>query len=866
MKMLVLDGNSIINRAFYGIRPLSTKEGIQTNALVGFFNILNKAKDEVQPDMVVVAFDLPAPTFRHKEYADYKAGRKKMPAELASQFPLLKELLQYMGIPVLEVEGFEADDILGTEAKACEKRGDECVLLTGDRDSFQLIGPSTTVRLASTKAGHPVTVIYDEAAIKEKYGVSPLQMIEVKALMGDSSDNIPGVAGVGEKTALSLIQSYGSVEEVYTHLESGKIRPGVCKKLHAGKESAYLSHKLGTICTNVPIETDPAILIKGEKNPQALTRLMAKLELFKLMEKMEITTEDKQAESTTPKTTLPCILESSGVSLLAKLKKEFSVVFICLIEKNEITGIAIAFSDAVSCLLKEQTENFSDFLSAFFSLDKPLITHDAKAVYAACLSKGKLPQNILEDTMLAGYLLNPLASSYEPIRLCQEYALTPAYAHEAPSKMEETVSTALAVHALVTPLKEKLRENGQEKLYTEIELPLARVLAQMEHVGFMVNRESIASYGESLQEKLVEMEKEITETVGYTFNLNSPKQLGEALFGKLGLPHGKRTKTGWSTNADVLEKLRHIHPVVDTLLRYRKLNKLKSTYTDGLTKVIASDGRIHTSFNQVETRTGRISSTEPNLQNIPVRSAEGREIRRFFIAKPGYTLVDADYSQIELRILAHVANDTAMIDAFNSHEDIHTITASQVFGMPLELVTPLMRSRAKAVNFGIVYGIGAFSLSQDIGVSVKEADSYIRGYLDKFSGVQHYMENVIQEAHDKGYVETLFGRRRTLPELLSSNHNMRAFGERVARNMPIQGTAADIIKIAMIRVRDRLLKEKSNASLILQVHDELIVEAPEAEANLASQILKEEMEGATTLQVHLDVDVHKGKTWFDAKA
>ncbi|MFT9076161.1 DNA polymerase I [Ethanoligenens sp.] len=869
MKLLVLDGNSIINRAFYGIRLLSTKDGQYTNAIVGFLNILNKAQEETQPDVVAVAFDLPAPTFRHLAYDGYKAGRKKMPEELAAQLPVLKQLLRHMGLPILEAEGFEADDILGTEAHACGERGDTCVLLTGDRDSFQLVAPTATVRLAATKAGQPVTTIYDEAAIREQYGVTPTQMIDVKALMGDASDNIPGVAGVGEKTALSLMQTYGSLDAIYAHLEDAGIRPALRAKLQAGKDSAYMSQKLAKIRIDAPVETDPTALANTKEDGHALALLMAKLELFKLMEKMGVTADmPAQAGAPDAQKTICCAIAPDGMTLLARLHTESPVNFACRFAENEyITGIAFALADGIACALEGQTAGFDAFLSAFFAdgaLGKR--THDSKPVYAAGMRQGfTIADEEVGDTMLAAYLLNPLASSYLPARLCEEYTVFPPTVENAPEELAACVTTALTVQALAPVLLQKLADNGQERLYHEVELPLARVLAQMEHIGFMVDEAGIAAYGETLGKKLTAMEQEIVEAVGYPFNLNSPKQLGEALFVKLGLPHGKKTKTGWSTNADVLDKLKGAHPVIDTLLGFRKLSKLKSTYTDGLLKVIAPDGRIHSSFNQVETRTGRISSTEPNLQNIPVRSEEGRELRRFFVARPGWVLVDADYSQIELRILAHIANDTAMISAFNSHEDIHTITASQVFGMPPEYVTPIMRSRAKAVNFGIVYGIGAFSLSQDIGVSVKEADSYIKGYLQKFSGVRDYMEKVIREAHEKGYVETLFGRRRMLPELLSSNHNMRAFGERVARNTPIQGTAADIIKIAMVRVRDRLENEKLQSVLILQVHDELIVEAPEAEAAQAGRILEEEMEGAMQLRVKLEADVHTGRTWYDAK-
>lgn len=859
MKLLVLDGNSIINRAFYGIRLLTTKDGRYTNAVVGFFNILNKTVDEVSPDAVAAAFDLSAPTFRHKAYAGYKAGRHKMPDELAQQLPVVKELLVKMGLPVLEAEGFEADDILGTEAAACAARGDECVLLTGDRDSLQLVSPAAVVRLASTKAGQPVTTVYDEAAIRAAYGVSPAQLIEVKALMGDASDNIPGVAGVGEKTALMLVQKFGSLAGVYEHLDDTGIRPALRAKLAAGKESAGMSRMLAEIRCDAPVPTAPGELARQPGDPQGLALQMARLELFKLMERMGVSARSAPAPEQAEQG--PAVAVRALENAAAPLPADFA----CRADETGMAALAFADETGVS-LAARGGAGFADVCAACFG-GTACRTHDAKAVYRGLLAQGlALPESDVGDTMLAAYLLNPLASSYALENLCKAYgAAVPALPAGLSEEDAALAARALAVRALSPALLEKLRENGQEALYRDIELPLARVLARMEHAGFLVDADGIRAYGETLGGRLADIERRIYADVGYEFNLNSPKQLGEALFDKLGLPHGKRTKTGWSTGAEVLENLRGAHPAIEELLDYRRLSKLKSTYTDGLLKVVGADGRIHSSFNQVETRTGRISSTEPNLQNIPVRKEEGRELRRFFVARPGCVLVDADYSQIELRILAHIAEDTAMEAAFNNHEDIHTITASQVFGMPPGFVTPLMRSRAKAVNFGIVYGIGAFSLSRDIGVSVKEADSYIKGYLEKFSGVRGYMERVIKEAHEKGYVETLFGRRRPLPELLSSNHNMRAFGERVARNTPIQGTAADIIKIAMVRVQRRLARELPEAALILQVHDELIVEAPAAQAEAAGRVLREEMEHAADLRVKLEADVHTGRTWFDAK-
>ncbi len=868
MKLLVLDGNSILNRAFYGIRALTTRDGLYTNGIYGFLNILHKLTEELGPDVTAVAFDLPAPTFRHKAYAGYKAGRKPMPEELKMQMPLLKELIDHMGIARLEAEGFEADDILGTEAGAWDARGDECFIATGDRDSLQLVGGGVKVMLAGTKAGRPETTVYDETKIREVYGVTPRQLIDVKALMGDASDNIPGVAGVGEKTALSLIARFGSLDAVYEQLDSPDIKAGVRKKLETGKDSAYMSRDLAVIHKDAPVSTDPKILGAAKRDDAALYRLLNRLEFSSVITRMGLTPgEAAPGQEAAASAALPAAAETDGAALLCRLRAQQRADFATLVGPDgQIAAMAFAFDDSVRVALPEKTAGFADFVREMLtdgSIAKN--THDSKSLWRTA---GADIRGELFDTMLAGYLIDPLASSYEPTRLCDTLH-TPLPTLDAGfGLMEDAVAcakNALAVRMIRQPLGERLVHNGQRKLFDEVEMPLSRVLAEMETAGFRVDANGIAAFGQKLEAKLGEICTEIYGMVGYEFNLNSTKQLGEALFVKLGLPPKRRTKTGFSTDADVLDALRGYHPVIGRLLEYRQLSKLKSTYTDGLLKVVAADGRIHSSFNQVETRTGRISSTEPNLQNIPVRSELGRELRRFFIPADGCLLVDADYSQIELRILAHIADDKAMIEAFNSGVDIHTLTASQVFHMPVEMVTPLMRSRAKAVNFGIVYGISAFSLSQDIGVTVREADSYIKGYLDTFSGVRAYMEDEIRRAHEQGYVETLLGRRRDLPELKSANRNVRAFGERVARNTPIQGTAADVIKIAMVRVRDRLKRENLRARLILQVHDELIAEAPEDEVVPVSLILREEMEGAMKMKVKLAADVHCGKTWFDAK-
>jgi DNA polymerase-1 len=855
MKLLVLDGNSILNRAFYGVRLLSTKEGLYTNGIYGFLTILHKLKTELSPDAVAAAFDLRAPTFRHQEYAGYKANRKGMPPELAQQLPALKELLTLLGYRLITCEGFEADDILGTLAHRCEKTGDECVLATGDRDSLQLVGPHVTVRLASTKLGQPQVTLYDEAKIKEDYGVTPPEMIEIKAIQGDASDCIPGVAGIGPKGAGQLVQAYHTIDYIYDHLPELDIKEGMRKKLAEGKDSAYLSRRLGTIRTDAPIDVDLKHYVPAACDRAGAAALMAKLEFFKLIEKMGLDAPVSDAVPAAERPSAVAAEKTDPEKLLAAAEKDGRADFLAEFPEG---GVRLLWNRGGVLHTVEDPK----ILRALFeegSVRKN--THNVKPLFSALLKDGVEMAGPVFDAMLAGYLLNPSASGYEPARLAKEYGVP-----EPAGELNEAQTAAAVLPALADRLTEKIAENSQTELLETIEIPLAKVLADMENTGFAVDAAGIRSFGEKLEEKIEELQRQVYDSVGYEFNLNSPKQLGDALFVKLGLPHGKKTKTGWSTGAETLEKLRYDHPAVEMVLDYRALTKLKSTYCDGLLKVVAPDGRIHSSFNQTETRTGRISSTEPNLQNIPVRTELGREMRRFFVARPGWALVDADYSQIELRVLAHVANDQNMIEAFRSNSDIHRSTAAQVFHMPEELVTPLMRSRAKAVNFGIVYGIGAFSLSKNIHVSVAEAKRYIEDYLANFSGVDSYMKRVVEEAKENGYVQTLFGRRRYLPELRSSNHNLRAFGERVARNMPIQGTAADIIKIAMIRVWDRLKREGMKSKLILQVHDELIVEAPKEEAQRAAAILTEEMQSAVSLSVPMIAEAKTGTTWFEAKA
>ena len=860
MKILAIDGNSILNRAFYGIRQLSTKDGRFTNGIYGFLTILMKLCDEVKPDGVAIAFDLKAPTFRHKMYDGYKANRHGMPPELAQQLPVLKELLIALGYRILSLEGYEADDILGTVAEMC-KEGNECYIATGDRDSFQLIRDNVTVLLPHTKMGTTTTETYTPQRIMEEYGVTPLQMIDIKALQGDSSDCIPGVAGVGQKTAGDLIQKFGTIKNIYDNIDTLEIKENLRNKLVNDKEKAFLSYTLGTIINNVPLGCELTDFVVQNVDEQKARAMLADLEMFKIIEKLNFTAPtsfEKKEEKTKE---LEFVSDFDTNDLLNKIKTEKCAYFtadykdldnpqFCFLCGNTVYHLEpmhFGYFEFVKTILED--ENIRKY------------TDNSKLLYRFAFMNNIEIEGMALDTSLAGYILNPSANGYNPLRLCEEYkAPVPKVKTDLPIAIDCAVMKSVSTRLLT-----EIEANEQEYLLYNIEMPLAEVLASMEHLGFMVDRKGIAEFTEKISGELKQIQNEIYELAGEEFNINSPKQLGVILFEKMGLPVKKKTKSGYSTNADVLESLQNENPIIDKILWFRTLSKLYSTYCEGLLKVIGEDGRIHSSFIQTETRTGRISSTEPNLQNIPVRKEIGREMRKFFVAKAGCLLADADYSQIELRVLSHIADDEEMLKAFNDEVDIHTVTASQVFNMPVEMVTPLMRSRAKAVNFGIVYGIGAFSLAKDIGVTRKEADDYIKGYLRHYAGVDKYMETVAKDAKEKGYVSTLWGRRRYLPELGSSNGMLRAFGERVARNMPIQGTAADIIKIAMVRVYNRLKDEKMEAKLILQVHDELIVEAPESEIEKAAKILCEEMENACRMKVRLRADVNTGKTWYDAK-
>ncbi len=848
MKLLVLDGNSIINRAFYGIKLLTTNDGRFTNGIFGFLNILFSLKEHYNPEAVAIAFDVHAPTFRHEMYKEYKGNRKGMPEELAQQMPVLKELLTAMGYKLIECAGWEADDIIGTLAKNC-KDGDFCYIATGDRDSLQLVDEKVNVLLAAPKAGKTETIVYNINKIIEDKGVEPLKLIEVKALMGDTSDNIPGVQGIGEKTATDLIKRYGSIDYIYENFETLDFTNSVRNKLSSGKDSAFISRTLGTIRTDAPVDTDYNSYIPGKTDEQLTKTILTELEMQKFIDKLGL--RDTVIVNTSSTSVKIEYIQMSDIALIDKIYTDKEIYFLT---DEAYSKVYICFEDSVT------TTAFDTIIPVLSDSKIKKITYDCKSLYSHCIKNNIQIDNIEFDILLAAYLLNPNSSEY-PINILSE-----TYKTICEIDSDDIIIRDCAVmRELTRKLNEIICENESADLLHNIELPLSEVLAAMEIDGFKVDFAGIHDYGVILENKVNELVNTIYGYSGDEFNINSPKQLGVVLFEKLGLPVKKKTKTGYSTNADVLESLYDEHPIIPAILEYRTIQKLKSTYCDGLLKVVSADGRIHSTFQQTETRTGRLSSTEPNLQNIPVRQEIGRELRKFFTCDNDNVLIDADYSQIELRVLAAIAEDRNMIEAFNNNEDIHTITASQVFNMPVEMVSSIMRSRAKAVNFGIVYGIGAFSLSKDIGVAIFEAKKYIENYLNHYSGVREYMDNVVREAKENGYVKTLFGRRRYLPELSASNAIQRSFGERVARNMPIQGTAADIIKIAMVKVFNRLRDENMKSRLIMQVHDELIIEAPEDEAEKAKQILCEEMENAVSLTVKLSVDAHTGKTWYDAK-
>ena len=848
MKLVILDGNSIVNRAFYGIRQLSAPDGTPTNGVYGFLAILRKLIDAEKPDSLCVAFDLKAPTFRHKRYDGYKAQRKGMPEELAVQIPILKEVLDEMGILRLELEGYEADDLLGTVGKRCEASGWDCRIVTGDKDSFQLISETTHVCHVKSRMGQTETKEYTPELFREEYGFEPVRIIDLKALMGDSSDNIPGVPGVGEKTAMDLVQRYGTLQHIYDKLDELDIKEGVRKKLREGRESAELSYELATICTAVPIKFEPADALWHDNYKRGLYGLFKKLGFNKFIEKWGI--EASQDTSGAAEISHMHRSDAPTYDELCKAVKTAELIAVTAgenLDSLEICDGKTVYTAHWSAL----GDDYDKLLRLVFSDGVKKVSHNVKELMSRLLDEGLPLDGFVYDTALAAYLLDATESDYDLHRVSMRYC-------------GAELSGAEAIYRLKPVTEEKLKELQMDKLYYEIELPLCRVLAEMQDTGFMVDRMALSAFGDSLTGSIDALRNEIYKQAGGEFNINSPKQLGEVLFERLVLPAGKKTKTGWSTNADVLEKLRGKHPIIEMILDYRMLTKLKSTYADGLLKLIDPDGRIRTNFQMTVTATGRLSSTEPNLQNIPVRKELGAQIRKMFIASEGKVLVDADYSQIELRLLAHISGDEHMQAAFMSGEDIHRVTASQVFNTPLSEVTSLQRSRAKAVNFGIVYGISSWSLAQDIGVFPNEAKAYMDAYLEKYSGVREYMKNIVEKAKAEGYVKTLYNRRRALPELKSSNFNTRSFGERVALNMPIQGTAADIIKLAMVNVYNRLKAEGLESKLILQVHDELICECPEHEAQRVAELLSEEMSGAAKLSVPLTVDAKIGHSWAEA--
>ena len=877
MKLMVLDGNSILNRAYYGIRPLSTREGLYTHAVYGFITTLQRLLDEENPEALCVTFDRREPTFRHRADADYKAQRKPMPPELAMQLPVMKQVLSAMSVPCYELAGYEADDLIGTISRKCQAAGWDCVIVTGDKDSLQLITDRTKVKLVSTRMGQTTTKDMTPETFREQYGFDPIHMIDLKALMGDTSDNIPGVPGVGEKTAMALVQEYGTIDEIYRLLPDLHAKPAAIRKLTEGEESARHSYWLATIVTDAPLDFDPAENLRRPFRPE-LYDLFLRLEFQKLIDKYHLRPHQETAER--PEVTaavVPVRTEDQARDLLAQWRQAEAVTVYAM---PDLSALSVQWdagenaSWAAELWTGDYQGDWQALLAALFAADIPKVSHNVKDLMRALLDAGLPAEGFVFDTALAAYLLDATAGKYDLPRLFVSYFnqelekpvhLEPdAFSHlgDRSAAWASLHSYGAAIEALHGVLLPRLREQGMEKLYFDVELPLCRVLADMERSGFLVDGGALARFGRELSDTIDRLEQRIYAAAGQQFNINSPKQLGKVLFEDLGLPHGKKTKTGWSTNADVLEKLKD-HPLVADVLTYRQYAKLKSTYANGLLKVIDPDGRIRTSFQMTVTATGRLSSTEPNLQNIPTRTELGSKMREMFVAAPGHVLVDADYSQIELRLLAHISGDTAMQQAFLSGEDFHTVTAARVFHVPQDQVTHQMRSRAKAVNFGIVYGISAFSLSQDIGVTVQEAKEYMDRYFATYTGVKQYMTDVVDKAREQGYVETLWHRRRALPELKSSNFNMRSFGERVALNMPIQGTAADIIKLAMVRVFHAL--EGLQARLLLQVHDELIVECPQEEAQQVMQIVTNEMEHAAALRVPLVAEAKQGESWYAAK-
>ncbi len=843
MKLLILDGNSVINRAYFGVKPLTTRDGLYTHAIFGFLNILERMEKEEQPEAIAVAFDLHGPTFRHLKYDGYKANRHGMPEELAMQMPVMKDVLRAMNIPIYECLGWEADDVIGTVGKICSNNEWECVIVTGDRDSLQLIDENVHVKLVISKPGQTTATLYTEEKFREEYGFEPKKLIDLKALMGDSSDNIPGVAGVGPKTATDLLHKFGSLDGVYENIDDKSIRPKLREKLINDKENAYLSYDLATIRPEAPIDFEPRDAIVQPYNRHALYELFQKLEFVRLIDKYGL----RGAAAEAPKK------ETTVCKALPKVEAMPDSVTECAVYLAEDGSIGLAWETGCMALTPMEAQ-----MGGFDLVNKNLILHDSKTAMHRLDEMEIAFEKCIFDTALAAYDLNPSQSDYPVSKLAINFLGNSVEDGDA-------ACCAEAIWHLRPVLTEELQKSGMEKLYQEIELPLCQVLYRMEQRGILIDENQLKQFGTMLSERIADCEEIIFSYSEGTFNINSTKQLGELLFDKLGLPPVKKTKTGYSTNADVLEKLKGKHPIIPAIMDYRMLTKLKSTYADGLIKEIQNDGRIHTTFQNLVTATGRLSSTEPNLQNIPVRTDLGAEIRKMFVPKEGCVLVDADYSQIELRVLAHIADDETMQESFCNGVDIHTATAAQVFGVPVDSVTSLQRRHAKAVNFGIVYGISEFSLAEDIGVSRYEAREYIDNYLTNYHGVRDYMKKVVADAKAIGYTETVYGRRRYIPELKSSNFNVRSGAERIALNTPIQGTAADLIKLAMIRVENALNANFPEAKLLLQVHDELIVECPEEIAHQVAQLISREMQTVASLKVPLTAEAKFGKSWYNAK-
>ncbi len=873
MKYLVIDGNSIINRAFYGIKLLNAKDGHFTNAIYGFMNILLHLNEKYIPDSIIVAFDVHQPTFRHKMYSEYKAGRKGAPPELIEQFEPLKKLLKAYGCSIIECPGYEADDIIGTVSVSIND-DDHCYIATGDRDSLQLISDNVSVLLTTTKMGKTQTVEYTKELLKEEYGVSPSGMIEIKALQGDNSDNIPGVSGIGPKTAGDLIKKYNNIDNIYSQIDTIEVTPGVRTKLISGKENAYFSRELGTICTQAPINTNMTDYLNIQYDNNALLKELAYHEMFKMIDKLHLNTgiNNNLSDECVSENNNAVNIQLADISDAKSMLSEKTQIVVSIIEEDSTPVYAVFADNRDIVVVENNTLGFISFINDIFSSGHEFITEDCKSLYSAALKNGLKITNIIFDIKLAAYLLDVNSNDYSVPSLALAYNVNNVPVEFIGSdivslydKYADVFNSASLSYRLYKRLESIIVEREQESLLKDIEIPLAEVLAATEINGMKVDVKGIEDFSQLLTTRIADIENSIYEIAGEKFNINSPKQLGTILFEKLGLPAKKKTKTGYSTNADVLESLAEDYPIVSMVLEYRAHTKLKSTYCEGLLKAVDSDNRVRSTFNQTETRTGRLSSTEPNLQNIPVRTPLGREMRKFFIAEDGYSIIDADYSQIELRVLAALSDDKNMTDAFNSDTDIHSVTASKVFNIPIDTVTSELRSKAKAVNFGIVYGIGAFSLAKDIRSTRAEADAFIKSYLALYSSVDKYMNECIEFAKASGYSETYFRRRRYLPELSSSNGMIRSFGERVARNMPIQGTAADIIKIAMIKVFNRLKSEYPDTKLIMQVHDELMAEAPEKDAEAVAEIIKQEMENAVKLSVCLKADTAIGKSWYDAK-